>query len=343
MKHFLILVIFAAVAAAYAGDENISAPADATPADATPAEAAPTEAAPAEATPTVVAPAEATQSAENEKSNFSSAVTISKEITNILFFLCIGAVGVLSYLQARRTIFSPIKTEIFKLQIDSLQEVLEFFYKHERQSIDDHFDYQRILWINTMDVIDDYIEHFFSEKVKLKEDHKKKRREESVGAIVSHKFMEKNFERIEYETKSNDSEPKDITPIEPAIQLSIWQDYHKGMINFTQDYSNSMDKLRRFQSSPLLPQDLKKLVSNFEKDAHENLRIMMDVLTEFAQELPSKYPTVESVTTNKFDWVWNEYNRKKTEMSGAQNAILAFLNNYLLIEEIRKEMPNKAG
>ena len=155
--------------------------------------------------------------------------------------------------------------------------------------------------------------------------------------------MEKNFERVEYETKSNDSEPKDITPIEPAIQLSIWQDYHKGMINFTQDYSNSMDKLRRFQSSPLLPQDLKKLVSNFEKDAHENLRIMMDVLTEFAQELPSKYPTVESVTTNKFDWVWNEYNRKKTEMSGAQNAILAFLNNYLLIEEIRKEMPNKAG
>ena len=41
-----------------------------------------------------------------------------KDFFNIVFFLTVSIVAVLSYLQARKTLFSPIKTEIFKLQIE---------------------------------------------------------------------------------------------------------------------------------------------------------------------------------------------------------------------------------
>ena len=55
------------------------------------------------------------------------SIPVAKDIVNILFFVTIGILGILSYLQARKTLFTPIKTETFKLQLKTFEELLLYF------------------------------------------------------------------------------------------------------------------------------------------------------------------------------------------------------------------------
>ncbi len=54
------------------------------------------------------------------KEGMMQEVAIVKDIVNILFFLTVGTIGILSYLQAKKTIFTPLKTEIFKYQLKAI-------------------------------------------------------------------------------------------------------------------------------------------------------------------------------------------------------------------------------
>ena len=60
---------------------------------------------------------------------------VIKNFFNIIFFATMSILAILSYLQARKTLFSPIKTEIFKLQVKELQEVINIFNNHNNENI----------------------------------------------------------------------------------------------------------------------------------------------------------------------------------------------------------------
>jgi hypothetical protein len=67
-----------------------------------------------------------------------------KNFFNILFFIVMIVIAILSYIQARKTLFSPIKTEIFKVQIGAFQDVLKFFNRHNSYDFDREFDVNNI-------------------------------------------------------------------------------------------------------------------------------------------------------------------------------------------------------
>lgn len=50
-----------------------------------------------------------------------------KDIANIIFFITMSIIAILSYIQAKRTVFSPIKTETFKYQLQAFEKVIEHF------------------------------------------------------------------------------------------------------------------------------------------------------------------------------------------------------------------------
>ena len=59
-----------------------------------------------------------------DKANIASTI---KNIFHTLFFIITAFIAILSYQQAKLTLFSPIKTEIFKLQIKEFEKLLLFF------------------------------------------------------------------------------------------------------------------------------------------------------------------------------------------------------------------------
>jgi len=270
----------------------------------------------------------------------AASVSIAKDVVNILFFIAVGTIAILSYLQARKTVFTPLRTEIFKQQLRAFEDVLQFFEKHPSLHIVNEFDYNKILHLNALKMLDSYGFLFFENEIDL--DAMKKHREplfaDLIGAVVSKNFMMKHFKTPEA-TKSEEKSGGKMKPEVPALLLAEWQQYEHGMIEFTKDHQNAMEKVRKFTSSPLLPGELKRLIREFEKAAVKNLSEVGEVLTELAKELPTKYPNLESLKNADLSWIWNTYNHRKNQLTKPQEEILAYLNSYLDIDSV---LPTKA-
>jgi hypothetical protein len=253
-----------------------------------------------------------------------------KNIANIVFFLTVSIVGVLSYVHAKRTVFAPLRTETFKLQLKVLEELFEFFQHKGEVELGNDFDFQSIVALNTLQLRDAYVKAFFGNKLAINEEGQKKRRELLPYALISEEFLEP----IGEDDHRKPAQPPRSVPDSPALQLAEWKTYKHGSIGFTRKYSDHRDALQRFVRSPLLPEALRDKLRAYDRIAAENLMHVGQVLTEAAQDLPEKFNTVEEVQKFRPDWAWNRFNNKMKPFEPTANEILKFVNDYLKVDRL---------
>lgn len=260
-----------------------------------------------------------------------------KNIFNIGFFLAMSTIAILSYFQARKTLFSPIKTEIFKLQVEEIKEVLEVFNHKHQSDFDKETGIQEVLYINAYEMHMVYINCFFKDQVKPPEELIEKINSERYGAIISEKHASKFFVKISAgeETKQT-PQVRDDSPVGPALKLAKWNEYEHGAINYTKKYNDATEKLTKLASSPLLPKELTEKIYKVIDVNHKNLSLIGDVLTTAAKDMPTQYKTVEQATNFKPTWIWNEYNSLRESTDPSVNDILSYINKHLKIKEIMK-------
>ena len=254
-----------------------------------------------------------------------------KNFFNILFFITIGIIAVLSYLQARKTLFSPIKTEIFKIQIQEFQSVLGFFNKQTSADFDNEFDIHEIFNINAFGMHHAYVKNFFDDELKPKEEFLKELRSSTFGVITTEKYMTEITAGSELVKQE-----KDDKELNPTMRLAKWKEYEMSGIAYTKKYNDKMEELSKLAASPLLPKDLTNKLYEFSRLMTSNLICMREVLTECSHDLISKYQTVED--NRKFDsnWMWNNFNSKRDSTDSISFEILEFINEHLKINEIMK-------
>ena len=90
-----------------------------------------------------------------------------KNLANILFFVTASIITVLSYIQARKTLFAPIRTETFKLQLNAFKETLAFFQNKSEVDFMECFDLNRIVSLNTFQMAEKYISEFFEKEITI--------------------------------------------------------------------------------------------------------------------------------------------------------------------------------
>lgn len=269
-------------------------------------------------------------------SNEVSSVSTIRDIFTILFYIIIATITIFSYFQARKTLFTPIKTEIFKLQMKNFEEVLIFFQNKNDLEFMDFFDFETIVRLNSQRMFDDYILAFFKNEIKID----LKAREEAykqylVGGVATPSYFEKHFVNPDYAI-SYDARDPDKAPqaTDRALVLKEWRKYKNEYIGFTEKYLKACDRLNHLIASPLLPQKLKELITIFQKEIDSNLQLVGDVLTEVSQELPDKYPDINSIKAFNPLGFWNRYVDKRKKLDESVSNILAFINNYLKIEKL---------
>ncbi len=263
----------------------------------------------------------------------SSAISIFKDFVNILFFIIIGILAILSYLQARKTLFTPIKTETFKLQLQIFEDILLYFDQHDPADLDDSFDFQKILNLNAELLLLDYVNNFFPGQWDTKEQRDKIIRENPYAEIS----LEYSVDFVLIDSHVNNEEDKSKPLLtNPAVILAKWQKYEYGVIHYSEKCKQQFERLKKFRTSPLVPAKLKKLILDLESEADENLECMRSVLTDAAKEFPEKYPSLEEVKTSQFFWINNRYIDKRYLMDESAGKILDFINNYLNIEGLLK-------
>ncbi|WAC12531.1 hypothetical protein [Dyadobacter pollutisoli] len=266
------------------------------------------------------------------KNKLSFLIGSVKDIFQIIFFIVVGCVTILTYKQARKTLFTPIRTEIFKMQIKSFEEILAFFQSKTETDFSHQFDFNFIVSGNARLMFNDFVSTFYEKEIKINEDTLKELYSQFSGAVVTGKYMEENFHSPEYYEKIKPQERIEIN--NPALLLDKWRRYDFGQIHFSKKYYDEMQKLNTLIASPLLPVPLKNKLVEFESKVGENLWLVGKILTKIAQELPERFPNAKSLENLDLSGIWNKYNHESKPLEPSAKEILVYIRQYLKIETL---------
>lgn len=258
-----------------------------------------------------------------------------KDIFNIVFFSVMSIVAILSYLQAKKTLFSPIKTEIFKLQIEYFQDVIRLFNKKSQHDFDEIFSFNSNLEFNVKRMLRAYINTFFPGEIDLQDDGEF-HDHSSCHFIVTEEEIEELGERTLLGCPI-EIEKEQVTEIyEPAIRLANWNKYSLLGLHCNESFTKAIEEITKIATSPVLPKELADLLYVFIDNVNHNLYLIKDIIEDSASEMPIKYPTADDVIEFRSDWIWNKFNSQRINLEETAAKILSFINSYLKINEIMK-------
>lgn len=249
-----------------------------------------------------------------------------KDFFQILFFITIGSVGVLSYIRAKKTLFTPIKTEVFKLQIEDFRELLSFLRNEKKEDILDVFDFHEMIYLNTLIMVDDYTEKELKSESIISDELKKKITEMSTIKMLTQDAI-KELSEISF----SDNDKKNVESLEKK-----WSMYKYSAVTLTKKNVEASKQLNHLKSSPLLPEKIKNKLNELEDGLINNKALISDVITEVAQELPRYYNNITELRDFDPSIVWNLFNSRLINLQEISNKVLLDIRDYLKVEELTK-------
>ena len=221
-------------------------------------------------------------------------------IVQIAFFCITGAVAVLSYVGAKRTFFQPLRTEIFKKQIESLAAILELLAGKGEVDLRNDFDFPTLVDANIAEMYDAYLAFAF--KMKRNEEELEYRPELCPEAIMRPEFLE----------KASGFRMDDARP--PAAEgPKTWNYRHPGTA-LPRRYVATRKEFDTVLDNPLLPQSIAELVENYLSVVEDNAVVINDAIEECAPKMPEYYPSLEDLTNSSFDWIHDQWVQKSAAL-----------------------------
>jgi hypothetical protein len=248
-----------------------------------------------------------------------SVLGIISKILESIYFVTIVVVGILTFISAKRTILQPIKTEIFKIQLGQLTEVLKYFVGKDEIELRKQFDFENLMLANTTHLFDNYAQIVFNLKIdpnKRPYNHK-----ECPSSLVKAKFLEPIGDYVDIPPKKEI--PK--TELTKEDRLKIWQKYEIGEFHLTKKYVKTKKLIRRFISSPVLPKKCISLLEEYIAIVDKNVDLMCKVLKKTIKLLPKKYPTLADLKIATMVWVDNKFHDYIQDLEPKSKEIIEFI------------------
>lgn len=266
--------------------------------------------------------------------------TISNQFLQNIFFIVGIVITILTYINAKRTILQPIKTEVFKLQVTKFSSILDIFDKQGYVEIEKCF--KKILFINACSLCDDYAELF------LNIEFNRKTRPYNIEQIQKIMWNICSMEGIEeyeqFRGKFNElvaiKKNMKINNLKKELiytnNLNFWMNYNYKELKITTEYTELRKKIIDVKSSPLLPKELLVLIEEFLESMNKNLNLVVEILNQYTKQLPNDYFIQEIIEEKSsiFIVIEMKYNKKSKDLELIANKIVQYIRNYWLVEKI---------
>ncbi|WP_170546522.1 hypothetical protein [Ruegeria arenilitoris] len=245
-----------------------------------------------------------------------------KNLTQIGFWIVAGSVAWLSYRQARRTIFQPAKNEVFKVQIEKLQELMQLLnWKSD-------FDAWRASGLSTSadismnSLFKTYAKDRFSAEVKPKAEDKAS----SVGMIVSPNAT--GFEKIV--GPADDADESEKRP----HHVYDWENYTWETFEVSSRYQEVVELLDEVSNNPVLPHEILSKVNNLQKELHDAAIRAAHDLEKVVREFPRHYPNRECLDGADLTWAHNMREERGQNLYIKLNELKQAIRTYLQTDEL---------
>ncbi|MGB6128067.1 MAG: hypothetical protein WBG30_04900 [Psychrilyobacter sp.] len=266
--------------------------------------------------------------------NVADYVSIVKDGMNIVFFLVVGGITILTYIKAKTTILQPIKTEIFKIQLKNFSEIMELFNGKSEMEIRKFFCISDILEINAIKLLDNYASLFF--ELEINSDERPYNTNDCSISIVSKEFMEEHFILDNDHTRESSVKKNDFSYPDAMTRAAIWNNYKLGILSIPNEHTKAQKKIETIMKSPLLPKECLKLLKELLEIVNDNVKLVEEVLNEIVCEIPEKYPNIEELKKYHSNWISNKYNNKIKSFDKVTEKLTDYLREYLLVDSLKE-------
>ncbi|MYV47448.1 hypothetical protein [Streptomyces sp. SID2888] len=256
--------------------------------------------------------------------NFLSASTnhgflddLSK-LTQIAFWSVTSLVAALSYKNAKRTIFQPLRTEIFKKQIEDLSTLLGIFTGKGEGELRADFDMEHLWMANVAKMYDAYLQYAFD--TERPEEIREYRHEKCPSSIL--------IMRPDAPVRLVVSDKKEADLGETSAPKPEEWDYEHVEIPVPRGYSDHMKELQNILDSPLLPSEIAEKLETYIRVARGNIRQVRDIINKSAPEMPQRYPKLEDMQRAKFHWIRHRLIRASEKLEPSAKDIVQAARSY---------------
>lgn len=255
-----------------------------------------------------------------------------KNIVHILFFVATGTVTVLAYQRAKKTILQPIKTEVFKEQIKEFSKIMEDFNGKDELELRKDFGFEKLLLFNTTKMMDSYAELFFDKKF----DTSKRPYAESSTGLVSREAMGKYFTKVEDHLATESLNKDEIGRPDASTKHAIWSSYDHPIMITPNEFNEMNKKFLKLKSNPLIPAALINHLVEYQEIVRKNIKELEEILLTCSQELPTKYPNLETIKKARIEWVHSRFNKNFIDLSPKADEITNYIRSYFKTDELLK-------
>lgn len=243
-----------------------------------------------------------------------------KDVFNILFFIIMATVSILSYLKARKTILQPMRNEVFKQQLKIFSEIMEVFNGKSESDLRRFFGISKLFDANVALMLDKYLISELGYKPTGKRPYNQ---EVCPGSIMTQDFIDKNIQSTEYNFESNKTE-NNIN----------WDNYKHGEIKVPDKTWKALSRIDKLIKSPLLPKKCINELVSIKKLVHQNIFLVGKILSSVSKELPKKYKNKEDFLNLETIWIWNKYNREFENLEEPAEELASYLREYLQVDSL---------
>lgn len=239
-------------------------------------------------------------------------------ITQIAFWSTTSIVATLTYKNAKKTIFQPIRTEVFKKQIDILSEVLRLFFDEENTTqLNGGLDDVEVLHVNAVKMYDTYGEFAFDYErpYELQE----YRPEMCPMSIIDVNDLVKHFDYV-----TSDDTPESIATPEP---IDEW-DYDAFETSIPISYVLRKKQFENILENPLLPSVIADKIQLFLEGVDQNVSITRKVINIAAVEMPERYKDLDSLKSASTVWIRNRYNSERASVQPLAKEVIESVRDY---------------
>lgn len=257
---------------------------------------------------------------------------ITKDITQITFWLVAGAVAVLTYRQARRTVLQPIRTEVFKEQLKVMSEAMSLFVGKNEVTLRGDFDFRALFDANVCYVLDSYAACFFDVQF-----DPEKRQYNSRDCPMRIYTIDSVIEPIAPTRAASAASTGDVT--DARVRAARWSRFKTERLYLNSRYCEMDQRLAGLLDNPLLPAQLAELLTQYRASAGQNQLILMELLDQVAKELPVQFPTLQTLEhIAPLEWpreLWNRYMHEFKNLKPLADEIVKFIRHYFEADSLK--------
>jgi hypothetical protein len=235
-------------------------------------------------------------------------------IAQIAFFAITATVAVLSYASAKRTFFQPLRTEIFKKQIEGLSAVLGLLAGKGEVDLRNDFHFHALVNANIAQMYDAYVSYAFG--VERPESELEYRPELCPVIAALPEYLE-----LLSEYKEDDA------PAQVAEKPQTWEYHHHG-VSFPRGYVEREAEVRTILDNPLLPRKIATMIENYLATVEDNALNIGSVIDECAPQMPDNYPTLKDLERSSYGWIIHVWTARFTYLEPLAKGINGTVRTY---------------